>query len=336
MTKEEILDALKAVKYPPYSKDIVSFGMVKYVKIDGKKAEIKIFTGGAEDTAKKVVSDSAHELSKKFPDCEFNVSLLAEDPSKKQPVHAESSPEGMSGAKFTIAVASGKGGVGKSTVAVNLARALAERFSTGGSARVGLMDCDIHGPSATILFGEKVFPSVNAQQKIIPPQMDGIKTISMGMLVDDSQPLLWRGPMVTSAIKQFAGEVEWGELDAMVLDLPPGTGDAVLSVIQTIPIDGVAIVTTPNELAATTAVRGAAAFEKSGVKILGVIENMAYLQMPDGTREYIFGEGYADDAAKKLGTEILARIPIDKSLHTRELSEGARNIFRELSRKIIP
>lgn len=203
MTKEEILDALKAVKYPPYSKDIVSFGMVKYVKIDGKKAEIKIFTGGAEDTAKKVVSDSAHELSKKFPDCEFNVSLLAEDPSKKQPVHAESSPEGMSGAKFTIAVASGKGGVGKSTVAVNLARALAERFSTGGSARVGLMDCDIHGPSATILFGEKVFPSVNAQQKIIPPQMDGIKTISMGMLVDDSQPLLWRGPMVTSAIKQL-------------------------------------------------------------------------------------------------------------------------------------
>jgi len=166
--------------------------------------------------------------------------------------------------------------------------------------------------------------------------MDGIKTISMGMLVDDSQPLLWRGPMVTSAIKQFAGEVEWGELDAMVLDLPPGTGDAVLSVIQTIPIDGVAIVTTPNELAATTAVRGAAAFEKSGVKILGVIENMAYLQMPDGTREYIFGEGYADDAAKKLGTEILARIPIDKSLHTRDISEGARNIFRELSRKIIP
>ena len=313
MTKEEILDALKAVKYPPYSKDIVSFGMVKYVKIDGKKAEIKIFTGGAEDTAKKVVSDSAHELSKKFPDCEFNVSLLAEDPSKKQPVHAESSPEGMSGAKFTIAVASGKGGVGKSTVAVNLARALAERFSTGGSAKVGLMDCDIHGPSATILFGEKVFPSVNAQQKIIPPQMDGIKTISMGMLVDDSQPLLWRGPMVTSAIKQFAGEVEWGELDAMVLDL-----------------------TTPNELAATTAVRGAAAFDKSGVKILGVIENMAYLQMPDGTREYIFGEGYADDAAKKLGTEILARIPIDKSLHTRDISEGARNIFRELSRKIIP
>ena len=146
MTKEEILDALKAVKYPPYNKDIVSFGMVKYVKIDGKKAEIKIFTGGAEDTAKKVVSDSAHELSKKFPDCEFNVSLLAEDPSKKQPVHAESSPEGMSGAKFTIAVASGKGGVGKSTVAVNLARALAERFSIGGSARVGLMDCDIHGP----------------------------------------------------------------------------------------------------------------------------------------------------------------------------------------------
>ena len=267
---------------------------------------------------------------------EFDVKLLSEDPSKNVSARAESVPDGLAGVKFTVAVASGKGGVGKSTVAVNLARAFARRFSAGGEARVGLMDCDIHGPSATVLFGKKVFPTVNASRKIVPPEMDGIKAISMGMLVDDSQPLLWRGPMVTGAIKQFAGEVDWGALDAMVLDLPPGTGDAVLSAVQTVPISGAAIVTTPNELAAITAARGAMVFEKSGVKILGVVENMAYMPMPDGSKEYIFGEGFADGAAEKLGVEVIARIPIDKSLQTASVSERSRKIFDELAGKILP
>ena len=156
----------------------------------------------------------------------------------------------------------------------------------------------------------------------------------MGMLVDDSQPLLWRGPMVTGAIRQFVEEVEWGKLDAMVLDLPPGTGDAVLSVVQLIPISGALIVTTPNELAATTAVRGAMVFEKSDVRVLGVVENMAYMQMPDGTREYIFGEGFADDAAAKLGTKVLARIPLDKTLHTQNISEQTTRIFDAIADEI--
>lgn len=336
MTKEDIIDALRSVKYPPYSKDIVSFGMVKYAKADGGRAEVRIFTGGAEDAARKVLEDASRALSERFPGVEFDVRLLSEDPSKKVSPRAESVPEGLAGVKFTVAVASGKGGVGKSTVAVNLARAFARRFSAGGQARVGLMDCDIHGPSATVLFGRKVFPTVNESQKIVPPEMDGIKAISMGMLVDDSQPLLWRGPMVTGAIRQFAGEVEWGELDAMVLDLPPGTGDAVLSAVQTVPISGAAIVTTSNELAAITAARGAMAFEKSGVKILGVVENMAYLPMPDGSKEFIFGEGFADAAAEKLGVGILARIPIDKSLHTDSVSETSRRIFDALAGEILP
>ena len=297
MTKEEIIEALKAVKYPPYSRDIVSFGMVKYVRADGDFAEVRIFTGGAPETAEQITREASAVLAEKFPHAKFNVSLLAEDPSKKPPTPAKQVPEGLAEVKFIVAVASGKGGVGKSTVAVNLARALARKYSNGGEARVGLIDCDVHGPSAAILFGEKVFPSVNEKQKIIPPQLGGVKAISMGMLVDDSQPLLWRGPMVTGAIRQFVEEVEWGKLDAMVLDLPPGTGDAVLSVVQLIPISGALIVTTPNELAATTAVRGAMVFEKSDVRVLGVVENMTYMQMPDGTREYIFGEGFADDAA---------------------------------------
>lgn len=332
MTKEEILNTLKAVKYPPYSKDIVSFGMVKYVKTDGSRAEIRIFTGGEKEAAKKVVLEATKVLEAAYPNAKFDVVLLAEDPAKAQAPAPKN--ETLAGVKMKIAVASGKGGVGKSTVAVNLAKALAEIFSKGGEARVGLMDCDIHGPSAAILMGEKVFPSVTPDEKIVPPTIDGIKVMSMGMLVDDDQPLIWRGPMVTSAIKQFAEQSEWGELDAMVIDLPPGTGDAVLSVVQIIPLDGALIVSTSNKLAATTAARGAMVFEKSGVRILGVLENMAYFQMPDGSKEYVFGEGFADEAARKLGTEVVARIPIDKSLQSGNPSEASRKIFLELARKI--
>lgn len=332
MTKEEILNTLKAVKYPPYSKDIVSFGMVKYVKTDGSRAEVRIFTGGEKEAAKKVVLEATKVLEAAYPNAKFDVVLLAEDPAKAQAPAPKN--ETLAGVKMKIAVASGKGGVGKSTVAVNLAKALAEIFSKGGEARVGLMDCDIHGPSAAILMGEKVFPSVTPDEKIVPPTIDGIKVMSMGMLVDDDQPLIWRGPMVTSAIKQFAEQSEWGELDAMVIDLPPGTGDAVLSVVQIIPLDGALIVSTSNKLAATTAARGAMVFEKSGVRILGVLENMAYFQMPDGSKEYVFGEGFADEAARKLGTEVVARIPIDKSLQSGNPSEASRKIFLELARKI--
>ena len=332
MTKEEILNTLKAVKYPPYSKDIVSFGMVKYVKTDGSRAEVRIFTGGEKEAAKKVVLEATKVLEAAYPNAKFDVILLAEDPAKAKAPAPKN--ETLAGVKMKIAVASGKGGVGKSTVAVNLAKALAEIFSKDGEARVGLMDCDIHGPSAAILMGEKVFPSVTPDEKIVPPTIDGIKVMSMGMLVDDDQPLIWRGPMVTSAIKQFAEQSEWGELDAMVIDLPPGTGDAVLSVVQIIPLDGALIVSTSNKLAATTAARGAMVFEKSGVRILGVLENMAYFQMPDGSKEYVFGEGFADEAARKLGTEVVARIPIDKSLQSGNPSETSRKIFLELARRI--
>ena len=332
MTKEEILNTLKAVKYPPYSKDIVSFGMVKYVKTDGSRAEVRIFTGGEKEAAKKVVLEATKVLEAAYPNAKFDVVLLAEDPAKAQAPAPKN--ETLAGVKMKIAVASGKGGVGKSTVAVNLAKALAEIFSKDGEARVGLMDCDIHGPSAAILMGEKVFPSVTPDEKIMPPTIDGIKVMSMGMLVDDDQPLIWRGPMVTSAIKQFAEQSEWGELDAMVIDLPPGTGDAVLSIVQIIPLDGALIVSTSNNLAATTAARGAMVFEKSGVRILGVLENMAYFQMPDGSKEYVFGEGFADEAARKLGTEVVARIPIDKSLQSGNPSEASRKIFLELARRI--
>lgn len=332
MTKEEILDALRAVKYPPYDRDIVAFGMVKYVKVDGTYAEVRLYTGTNDDLGKKIAMEASALLHSKFKGCRFDVVKLESDPAKNPA--PKPSAETLSGVKYKIAVASGKGGVGKSTVAVNLARAFARLFSKNG-ARVGLMDCDIHGPSATILMGKKSFPSVDENSRIVPPEADGIKAISMGMLVDDSQPLLWRGPMVTGAIKQFAEEVAWGELDAMVLDLPPGTGDAVLSVVQTIPLSGALIVTTPSDLASVTAVRGAMIFKKSDVEILGVVDNMAYLEMPDGSKNRIFGEGAALAAAQKLGVELIATVPIDKTLHTNRISKASEEIFDALAERIV-
>lgn len=334
MDKEKILAALESVNYPPYQKSIVAFGMVKYVKADGNSAEIRIFTGGDPDVAKKIAERARAVLEEKFPGCVFNVVILSEDPSKNIPA-PKPKRDTLSGVRLKIAVASGKGGVGKSTVAVNLARAFAKIFSKDDDARVGLMDCDIHGPSAAILFNEKVFPGVTPDEKIVPPQIAGIKVMSMGMFVGDDQPLLWRGPMVTGAIKQFAEDMVWGDLDVMVLDLPPGTGDAVLSAVQLVPLDGAVIVTTSNALAAVTAARGAMVFEKSSIKILGVVDNMAYFPMPDGSKEYVFGEGCAAGVAAQLGVPLLAEIPLDKSLHTDKVSEHCERIFDSLARKIL-
>lgn len=333
MTKEDILQSLRAVKYPPYQKDIVAFGMVKYVKADGDSAEVRIFTGGDGTIARNIIKEASEVLHKDFPGKRFEVILLESNPSN-QPPAKDPKENALPGVKLKVAIASGKGGVGKSTVAVNLARSFAKIFSKG-SARVGLMDCDIHGPSASILMRERVFPSVSPDDRIIPPEIGGIKVMSMGMLVSDDQPLLWRGPMVTSAIKQFTEDMIWGELDAMVIDLPPGTGDAVLSAVQLIPLDGAIIVTTPNSLASTTATRGAMVFQKSDVKIFGVVENMAYFQMPDGSKEYIFGDASENTTASALDSEIIAQIPIDKTLHSQDVSENSRKIFDALAQAIL-
>ncbi len=207
-----------------------------------------------------------------------------------------------------IAVASGKGGVGKSTVAVNLAVALAQR-----GARVGLMDADIYGPNIPTMMGLATLPPAK-DNKITPGEAYGVKVISIGFLVKPGQPLIWRGPMLHSAIRQFVQDVNWGEIDYLIVDLPPGTGDASLSVAQTLPLTGGIIVTLPQQVSLDDARRGLEMFRQLDVPIFGVVENMSYLELPDGTRMDIFGTGGGERLAQEAGVPYIGAIPMDPSV----------------------
>ena len=215
--------------------------------------------------------------------------------------------------RFAIAVASGKGGVGKSTVTVNLACALQNLLDSSGKAGVGIMDCDIYGPSIPLMLGTAGQPEIE-NDLILPLENFGVRTMSMGFLVDEDTPVVWRGPMIMKTIQQFAQNVNWGKLEILVVDLPPGTGDAQLSLVQTIPLDGAVIVTTPQPAASNVARRGARMFDKVNVPHLGVIENMSYLEAPDGTRQHLFGEGGGAATAASLEAPLLGEIPIDPSI----------------------
>ena len=210
------------------------------------------------------------------------------------------------GVKHIVAVASGKGGVGKSTVATNLAVAL-ER----AGFRVGLMDADIYGPSLPLMMNVSGRPFANADKKILPLEGHGVKCMSIGFLVDPNEPIIWRGPMVMGVVKQFLHDVAWGELDVLFIDLPPGTGDAQLTMIQAVPLSGAVIVTTPQEVALLDAVRAIEMFKKLEVPVLGIIENMSWFELPDGSRTHLFGEGGGARTAERYGVPLLAQVPLD-------------------------
>jgi ATP-binding protein involved in chromosome partitioning len=229
---------------------------------------------------------------------------------------------GIARVKHVIAVASAKGGVGKSTVAVNLACAFAAL-----GLRTGLLDLDVYGPSAPTLLGVAgKKPKMNADKTLQPLEAHGLKTMSIGYLVDASSAMIWRGAMATSAVRQMLDDVAWGELDVLLLDLPPGTGDVQLTLLQRVPIAGAVIVSTPQELALADVRRGIAMFEKTHAPILGVIENMAYFETPDGTRTYIFGQGGARRTADVSGVPFLGEIPIDVAL--REACDAGEPLVR--------
>ena len=309
LNQETITTALKGVKYPGYSRDIVSFGLVKNVAVNA----------GAVNVTLELTSHNAPVAEQLKQDCERALKALPGVKHLFVEVKMPSAPPGATtaapgpfasqnkvpGLKRIVAVASGKGGVGKSTCSVNLACAL-----THLGARVGLLDCDIYGPSIPLMMGIRGRPTISPQEKMVPPSNYGVKLMSMGFLIEGDQPVIWRGPMIMKTIQQFFHSVEWGDLDCLVVDLPPGTGDAQLSLCQTVPLDGGVIVTTPQEASLGVVRKGIAMFGKVNVPILGLIENMSYFIAPGGQRVEIFGHGGGRAEAERQGVTFLGEVPI--------------------------
>jgi ATP-binding protein involved in chromosome partitioning len=306
---EDIRNALKAVKYPGYNRDIVSFGLVKNITArNGAVTASLELTGGTAETAKQIRLESERVLRELPGVKQVYVEVKHQEAATTQAAGGQrpwSEQNRVPGIRRIIAVASGKGGVGKSTVSVNLACGLRKL-----GAAVGLLDCDIYGPSIPLMMGVSERPTLSEQEKMVPPENYGVKLMSMGLLLDGDQPVIWRGPMIMKTIQQFFSSVEWGQLDFLLVDLPPGTGDAQLSLCQTAPLDGGVIVTTPQEASVGIVRKGIAMFQKVNVPILGIIENMSYFTTPTGDRVEIFGHGGGRMEAQRQNVEFLGEIPI--------------------------
>ena len=328
VTEEQVKDALGQVKYPGFSRDIVSFGLVKSINIDKGEVRVQLVLATNDPNIPATIKNDAENALR-------TVSGVA---SAKILIDIQAPPAGagagvgatqIPGIKHVIAVASGKGGVGKSTIAANLAVALQK---TGAS--VGLCDCDIYGPSIALMFGSRERPVATEENKIVPIEQYNLKLMSMGFLLDDTSPAILRGPMVTRYTQQFLRQVEWGALDYLILDLPPGTGDIQLTIVQTVALAGAIIVTTPQEVALIDARKAATMFEKVNVPLLGLIENMSYFLCPgDGQRYDIFGSGGGEREAKRLRIPLLGQVPID--IPTREAGDRGMPVVNEDRKSVV-
>jgi len=308
ITEDDIKNALKNVKYPGYSRDIVSFGLVKQVASNAGAINVAMTITSADPEVGRQIKTESERVLRALPDVK-TVYVQVQQPSPPAPGAAPASPFGQQnrvpGIRRVVAVASGKGGVGKSTVSVNLACALRHL-----GAKVGLLDCDIYGPSIPLMMGVHQKPTISEDEKMVPPSNYGVKLMSMGFLLEGDQPVIWRGPMIMKTIQQFFSSVEWGELDVLLVDLPPGTGDAQLSLCQTVPLDGGVIVTTPQEASLGVVRKGIAMFQKVNVPILGIVENMSYFTTPTGERVEIFGHGGGQSEARRQDMTFLGEVPI--------------------------
>lgn len=311
ITETLVRDTLSTVPYPGFSRDIVKFGLIKAIHVAGADVEVQISLATRDANVPRQIHETAMKALEALP----GIGRVRLEFDIKEPPQAASSADGLGkssipGVKHIIAVASGKGGVGKSTVASNLAVALAK---TG--ARVGLCDCDLYGPSIALMFGTDERPLANEEQQIIPIHRHGLQLMSMGFLLEDSSPVIVRGPVATRYTQQFLRQCAWDNLDYLVLDLPPGTGDIQLTIVQTVALDGAVIVTTPQEVALIDARKAASMFAKVNVPILGLVENMSYFLCPDNGKSYaIFGKGGGEREAQRLGVPMLAQIPIEMSV----------------------
>ncbi len=306
VSEGQVLDALRPIIDPDFNKSIVELGFVKNVAIDGGRVAFDIELTTPACPVKAEFERAARERVEALEGVtEAAVNMTSQ--TRPSIPRSESAEAVLPGVRHTIAVASGKGGVGKSTTAINLALAL-----RASGAKVGLLDADVYGPSVPLLTGVHERPTAQ-NRRIYPLEAYGIELMSMGFFLTDESPVIWRGPMVHGLIKQFLTDVEWGELDYLVIDLPPGTGDAALTLTQMAPLSGAVIVTTSNELSVVDARKGLRMFEKVEVPVLGVVENMSYFTPPElpDKKYYLFGQGGGKRIADELGVDFLGEVPID-------------------------
>ncbi|MBD3409526.1 MAG: P-loop NTPase [Ignavibacteriales bacterium] len=345
VTEDRVRDALRGVEDPELKKDLVTLNMIKKIDVQGDDVSVLVeLTTPACPLKNKIQNDCVAAIKNAVPeaktiDVEMGAKTVASDKPK----------DVLPGVKNTIAVASGKGGVGKSTISANLAVALAQE-----GASVGLVDADIYGPSIPQMLGVSEKPKVidlGEKVTLVPVEKHGLKIMSIGFLMKEAGPVIWRGPMAAGAIKQFLTDVEWGELDYLVFDLPPGTGDIQLTLCQTIPLTGAVIVTTPQDVSLADARKALQMFQKVNAPIVGVVENMSYFIAPDtGVRYNIFGEGGGSKLAEEMSVPFLGGLPIDPRIRaggdvgepmaigmadaeeTRMIRELARNVAGNLSK----
>ncbi len=306
VSEQQVLEALRPIIDPDFGKSIVDLGFVKNLAIDGGRVAFTIELTTPACPVKADFERSARERVTALAGVEeVEVSMTANTRGRSASTAAQA--DVLPGVKNTIAVASGKGGVGKSTVAVNLALALCE-----SGAKVGLMDADVYGPSLPLLTGVSGQPH-SEDKRIFPKEGYGLRLMSMGFFVNEDSPVIWRGPMVHGLIRQFLTDVDWGQLDYLVIDMPPGTGDAALTLTQQAPLSGAVIVTTANDLSLIDARKGLKMFEKVNVPVLGILENMSYFTPPElpDKKYYLFGEGGGRRTAAELGVDFLGEVPID-------------------------
>ncbi len=314
MTNEDILKALSNVQEPDLGKDLVTLNMVKDIEINGNDVSFTVVLTTPACPLKDLIMNACINAVKLLVNKEAIVKVNFTSNTSSNRKDAKTV---LSGVKNIIAVVSGKGGVGKSTVSSNLALALAQ-----SGASVGLMDADIYGPSQHIMFGVRgdrpMMKEVEGKGLIVPIEKFGIKMMSIGLLVDEKQAVVWRGPMVSSAIRQFVSDVDWGELDYLVIDMPPGTGDIHLTVVQTVPVTGVIVVTTPQTVALADAKKGIAMFGQAQLKvpIIGLVENMSYFTPPElpDNKYYLFGKNGGKNLAEEFDIPFLGQIPIVQTI----------------------
>ncbi|MXW15113.1 MAG: Mrp/NBP35 family ATP-binding protein [Rhodothermaceae bacterium] len=334
--RKAVYQVLSKIHDPERDSDIIRLGSVKDVVIDGRSIAFKLSISQPGTTFSKTVVQQCREVirSEFGEDVEVQIELTYSKGRAQQL---------KLGARHMIAIASGKGGVGKSTVATNIAVALAAE-----GYRTGLVDTDIYGPSVPVMFGlEGEKPRVNDQRKIVPIIKHGVHVLSMGLLVDDSEAVIWRGPMVSGAVRQFLNDAEWGDLDFLLLDLPPGTGDIQLTIVQTVNLAGAVIVSTPQKVALADARKGLVMFSKVNVPVLGIIENMAWFTPADlpERKYFLFGDGGADRLATETGIPLLGKIPLEEPLRVSSdegrpivlsaPSSGSAQAFRSIAGRIV-